>query len=260
MFLPSCFGTHVLDELEMQAANISAVLLAIALWAVPSLAPAAPAAEGAERVVAVGERQETALAYVRAQADGDRAMAERALELLASSLAQARALLEAGYQRAPALIIALSALLLLPVAALFSLFVQRAARRRTERAAINAMARKAKSTPWTGEVPVSGSIPLWQQEAWLILDGSAGTLPLAGQVIRIGRHQDNDIRLPDASVHRYHAVIERTSEEEFVITDLSGKEGNGVRVNGERLERAHLINGDVIELGRTRLKFESVPI
>jgi hypothetical protein len=33
-----------------------------------------------------------------------------------------------------------------------------------------------------------------------------------------------------------------------------------VRINGERHERAHLVDGDMIELGRTRLKFESVPI
>jgi pSer/pThr/pTyr-binding forkhead associated (FHA) protein len=110
-------------------------------------------------------------------------------------------------------------------------------------------------------MPVGRSIPVRQHEAWLVIgDESAATLPLAGQVTRIGRHPDNDIRLPDSSVHRYHAVIERTSDEEFVITDLSGKEGNGVKINGQRLERAHLVDGDVIELGRTRLKFESVPI
>jgi pSer/pThr/pTyr-binding forkhead associated (FHA) protein len=87
--------------------------------------------------------------------------------------------------------------------------------------------------------------------------GADGTLPLSSRLIRIGRHQDNDVRLPDTSVHRYHAVIERTLEEAFVITDLSGKDGNGVRINGERLSRAQLTDGDVIELGRTRLKFES---
>ena len=85
-------------------------------------------------------------------------------------------------------------------------------------------------------------------------------MPLAGQVIRIGRDRDNDIRLPDASVHRYHAVIEHTPEEAFVITDLSGKDGNGLRVNGKRLTRAELADGDLIELGRTRLRFESVPV
>ena len=38
-----------------------------------------------------------------------------------------------------------------------------------------------------------------------------------------------------------------------------GKDGNGVRINGARLPRARLADGDVIELGRTRLKFESTP-
>jgi pSer/pThr/pTyr-binding forkhead associated (FHA) protein len=78
--------------------------------------------------------------------------------------------------------------------------------------------------------------------------------------VRIGRHEDNDIRLGDSSVHRYHAVIERTAEESFVITDISGKEGNGIRINGERTAQARLVDGDVIELGRARLKFESAPI
>jgi pSer/pThr/pTyr-binding forkhead associated (FHA) protein len=58
-------------------------------------------------------------------------------------------------------------------------------------------------------------------------------------------------------VQRYHAVIERTPEAAFVIIDVSGEGGNGVRINGERQARARLFDGDVIELGRTRLTFES---
>ena len=77
---------------------------------------------------------------------------------------------------------------------------------------------------------------------------------------RIGRHGDNDIRLADWSVHRHHAVIERTPEEAFVIADLSGKDGSGLRVNGERKERAELSDGDLIELGRSRLRFENAPV
>ena len=85
-------------------------------------------------------------------------------------------------------------------------------------------------------------------------------MPLAGQTVRIGRHEDNDIRLADSSVHRYHAVIQRTPEANFVITDLSGKEGNGVRINGERMAQARLVDGDLIELGRAKLKFESASV
>jgi len=248
----------------MQAANISRVLLAIALWAASGLAPTVAPAAGAGRAVTGGERQEAALPYAGAQSGAERApMPQPARRFAVASFGQVRSLIETGYQRAPVLIIVLSALLLLPLVALASFFVQRAARRKSERAAIDAISRKAESAQWPGEMPagVSRSIPVRLHEAWLVIGESGDqTLPLGLQVTRIGRQLDNDIRLVDPSVHRYHAVIERTSGDEFVITDLSGKEGNGVRINGERQEKAHLVDGDVIELGRTRLKFESVPI
>jgi hypothetical protein len=158
-------------------------------------------------------------------------------------------------------VLAVSALLLLPAVAILSFAVQAAARRRTRQAASRSAQLRAAAAEASDEVLPSAASPLWAHQAWLTpQEGDAGTLPLAGQTIRIGRHQDNDIRLPDTSVHRYHAVIEQTADEEFVITDVSGTDGNGVRVNGERLARAQLADGDIIELGRTRLKFESVPV
>ena len=244
MFPPSCSGRDLLKELEMQPATIPAVLLAIALlvtcWAAPGLLAAASAADGPARAVASTEAGST--------------WSDR----IAETAIQAGELLGAGYQRAPVLVLVLSALVLLPAAALFSFGLQTAARRKMKRAASRAAQLRA------GAAEVSSgtnAAPLWSHQAWLTLqDGGAGTLALAGQTIRIGRHQDNDIRLPDTSVHRYHAVIEQTPDEEFVITDLSGTDGNGVRVNGERLARAQLADGDIIELGRTRMKFESVPV
>jgi hypothetical protein len=225
-------------ELEMQPAKISPLPFATALSAACWTASAAFAA-------ATAEPQQG----LQSLSDG-----------VATIVAQTGALLASGYDKAPALMIALSAFLMLPAAALVSFLVQRMARRRADRAASRAAELRAGAAAQAGETPAAGPAPLWSHQAWLSLDGSAATLPLAGQVIRIGRHQDNDIRLPDASVHRYHAVIEHTPEEEFVITDLSGKEGNGLRINGERLAKAQLVDGDVIELGRTRLKFESVPV
>ena len=221
----------------MPPANISAVLLAIAFSAAPSLATAAFAA---------GEV---------APAIGDLLLA------LAAKLAQARALLEAGYARAPALVVVLLAFLVLPAAALVAHVVRSAARRRGHRDAARMAQLRADTSDLESDAAATTSVPLWQRQAWLSVEGNgAGTLPLAGQMIRIGRHRDNDICLPDASVHRYHAVIEHSPEEAFVIIDLSGKDGNGVRINGERQARAQLADGDVIELGRTRLKFESAPV
>jgi hypothetical protein len=184
------------------------------------------------------------------------------LEIVESLFMQGAALTEAGYQKAPALMLVLSALLVLPVVALLSFAVRRTARGKARRAALRAAQRRAQTDmEWPADGLAGTAIPAWQSQAWLTIEGRReGTVPLAGQTIRIGRHEDNDIRLADSSVHRYHAVIQRTPEEDFVITDVSGKEGNGVRINGARTAQARLEDGDVIELGRAKLKFENAPL
>ncbi len=165
------------------------------------------------------------------------------------------ALIQENYQRNPILVLVLSAIIILPGIALISFLVQARARRRENEAAVRAVQRRAE------DILPDVSAPAWSSQAWLTLEGARGdTLPLLGQMIRIGRHADNDIRLAESSVHRYHAMIERTPEEDFVITDLSGKAGNGVRINGERTGHARLADGDVIELGRAKLKFECAPL
>lgn len=88
-----------------------------------------------------------------------------------------------------------------------------------------------------------------------VIGDEADVHRLGGTMVRIGRHEENDIRLTSQTVHRYHAVLHRTPEETFVITDLSGPQGNGVIVNTERVEQAQLAPGDLIELGDVRLRF-----
>ena len=174
----------------------------------------------------------------------------------------ARALLAAGYARAPALLIALCAFVVLPAVALLSLLVQWMAGRRRRWAAIRAAQLRAADAEPVGDMPAHSEMPLWSEEAWLTVDGPGygpglRTLPLDSRLIRIGRDQENDVRLPDARVHRYHAVIERTPQAAFEIVDISGEDGNGMLINGARQSRARLCDGDVITLGRTCLKFES---
>jgi hypothetical protein len=112
-----------------------------------------------------------------------------------------------------------------------------------------------------GDVPAPAGLSALRSQAWLTVEGRPGEpVALAGDMIRIGRHGDNDIRLADWSVHRHHAVIERTPDAAFVIADVSGRDGSGVRVNGERTARVQLADGDVIELGRARLRFENAPV
>src|SRR4029450_12057680 len=98
---------------EMQPATLPAVRLAIALllacWAAPGLLAAASAADESARAPATMVREEpqlghgALLATLGTWSEGVAAAAREAVQLLA-----------AGYQRVPALVLAVSALLLLP--------------------------------------------------------------------------------------------------------------------------------------------------
>jgi hypothetical protein len=185
------------------------------------------------------------------------------LESLDSLIEQFFTLIEGVYQRAPILLLALSALVVLPVVALVSLAMQSGSRRFSREIALRAADRVPDAGLATEEIPGldTPAPPAPQSQGWLTVEGRpGGPMPLAGDLIRIGRQEDNDIRLPDRSVHRYHAVIERTADEAFLIKDISGQDGSGVRVNGVPKAEARLADGDTIELGRARLKFENVPV
>lgn len=213
--------------------KLPALPLAIALWAALGLAAA------------------TAVAQESTGRDWQSAVA--------STIERGAEILHAGYQRSPTLVLTFSALLVLPAVAVVSLMARRTARARSRRRAY--FAALAASAPWTRGTRPGQDVPAWPAQAWLSIEGEAtGAHPLADDVVRIGRHEENDIRLPHASVHRYHAVIHRTEEADFVITDLSGEAGNGVRVNGERRTQSRLVDGDLIELGKARMTFASVPV
>jgi FHA domain len=174
---------------------------------------------------------------------------------------QIKTFMTAAYDKAPALVLVLGALFVMPMTALIA-YTAMSMRDRLPRAALRGWRghgpdrmtrRSARSAPVT--------IAAWPANAWLSIDGGARMpLPKTSGLARIGRHDDNDIRLPETSVHRHHAIVHRTAAAEFVITDLSGAGGNGIIVNGKRVAQAQLFSGDVIELGSARLTFESTPV
>ena len=56
----------------------------------------------------------------------------------------------------------------------------------------------------------------WPVDAWLKVDGGHDApVPIVREIVRIGREDDNDIVLPLSTVHRYHAVVQRTEEAEL---------------------------------------------
>lgn len=71
-------------------------------------------------------------------------------------------------------------------------------------------------------------------------------------VVTIGRAPENDIQVLAKSVSRRHAHI-IFEEERPIIEDLGSS--NGTKVNGRRINRAVLNDGDLIDLGGVRLTF-----
>ena len=78
------------------------------------------------------------------------------------------------------------------------------------------------------------------------------TYPLECDEVIIGRHASADVRLPDMSVSRYHAIMTITNGV-WSITDNGSK--SGVYVNGNRVKQARLSENDVIKLGKYKLTF-----
>ncbi len=80
--------------------------------------------------------------------------------------------------------------------------------------------------------------------------------PLEADEILIGRHISADIRIPDPSVSRYHAVM-TVSGGVWSITDLGAK--SGTYVNNHRVHQAKLLPGDSIRIGSTVLQLVRKP-
>ncbi len=76
----------------------------------------------------------------------------------------------------------------------------------------------------------------------------------AGQVFTIqrdetvmGRGRDADLRIDDPGISRKHARILRAAGGRHILEDLGS--ANGILVNGRRIERADLADGDRVQLG-----------
>ena len=81
------------------------------------------------------------------------------------------------------------------------------------------------------------------------------TIPLGGEVLRIGRGLAADLRLDENSVSRRHAILVPRPAGARILDDRSS---NGTFVNGRRIQQAELRNGDVIVLGRMLLRYLEV--
>jgi len=91
--------------------------------------------------------------------------------------------------------------------------------------------------------------------------GNEALCPLNLSNMRIGRSADNEIVIEDDAVSVHHARITRRESQgdqqthEFIIEDLSST--NATFVNNKEVKSHSLKDGDIIRLGRTRLKFST---
>jgi hypothetical protein len=82
--------------------------------------------------------------------------------------------------------------------------------------------------------------------------GSEVVYPI-GRRTSIGRTADNDIQIDATNISRHHAVL-LAGADHCVIEDLNST--NGVHVNGVRVDRQVLRDGDVLRVGKVEFRFQ----
>ena len=172
--------------------------------------------------------------------------------------AWAQDLIARGYDVAPALMMGLVLLAAVPLIAVMSPIVFHVIR---PEAATQRYRPRSGGMAVPGDTHSAGIIgdqTYYPGRAYVEVAGIAGNrYAIARDMLRIGREDDNDIRMPSKHVHRYHAAIYREHHDDWLIADLSGNGGNGVRVNGQVCTGARLKDGDIIEVGPSRLRFRA---
>ncbi len=80
------------------------------------------------------------------------------------------------------------------------------------------------------------------------------TETLNQDIIKVGKLPSSHLRIEDENVSRMHAVIEVTSPDEIYIIDLGS--ASGTIVNGKKVNKTKLQNGDEVVLGGSRVVVE----
>lgn len=103
----------------------------------------------------------------------------------------------------------------------------------------------------------SGSVPAAATHdgiaRYLVLtEGDAEVVHMLGRRTTIGRGPDNDLRIDTKFISRHHAVIV-VAPAQTLLEDL--RSTNGIMVNGRRVTRAVLRDGDLVHIGKTRFRY-----
>ena len=104
------------------------------------------------------------------------------------------------------------------------------------------------------EEPLRPGSPLPDGATRLLICGEAGreVVHVLGRKTSVGRTPDNDLQIDAKFISRHHAVI-LAGPAQTIIEDLNST--NGVQVNGRRVTRQTLEDGDTIAIGRQQYRF-----
>lgn len=161
-------------------------------------------------------------------------------------LAQIFIFVQTKYAEAPALVLGVAIALTIPAIATAGAIVRMMTR--TVQPADSETIRTVRTRP----------ISAWRQSACLEMPDNT-SYPINQGIIRIGREADNDLRLTDPTIHRYHAVLERSPDAEFTISYVGDPDHDGLRINGTAAQRQRLRGGEVLEIGAIKLRFSVSP-
>lgn len=82
-------------------------------------------------------------------------------------------------------------------------------------------------------------------------------IPRGERVFRVGREEGSDLRLEHVSVSARHARIEVMGEAEVEVVDCESS--NGTFVNGVRVERSRLAEGDLLSFAAAAFQVQAAP-
>jgi len=79
-------------------------------------------------------------------------------------------------------------------------------------------------------------------------------ISLDRSMVVVGRHPLCDVRLDSLRISRHHCCMTQ-DKDEVVVRDLGST--NGIRINGERVERGRLRPGDELSIAHIRYRLEN---
>lgn len=88
------------------------------------------------------------------------------------------------------------------------------------------------------------------------IDGSHNTAHALGRRTRIGRAPGCELHIESSSVSRHHALVQ-TNARDVIIEDLHST--NGVLVNGRKVARQLLTDGDILTIGEAQFRLRVKP-